>query len=202
MAADDDADLAGRLADIGDRPGGGASDLPVVEADIAGSALRRELGDQTNHRDATIVGMLDRLGDVGVVGGDHADRMDRRGELGDPLGDGIGREILEKLDPSAAADQGRALGRRGQDLGERLIERAVFLQEKEAERALGLVNAQALADGAGGVEADLFGGLQDPLGRAVPHRRSAVNHPVDRGQADPRGLGQISDGRSGHAVAP
>ena len=68
-------------------------------------------------------------------------------------------------------------------------------QEPEAERS------SSGQDGGGRIpdEADLLDGLIDALDRARPNAAAPVQHPIDRGEADTGGLGEIAGG-GGHLM--
>ena len=90
---------------------------------------------------------------------------------------------------------GAALTASFQFPGEGLIESLVRALQDEAQPILRQILLQPLLDQAGGVIADRVGGLIDAARRFLAHRQPAVEHPVDRGDADAGAFRQIRNGR-------
>ena len=118
--------------------------------------------------------------------------------------DDLGRHLrFQEVDLGDAAETRRSVDREFQLPGEGLIEGLVRPLQDEAQPVLRQILPHPLLDQAGGVIADRVGGLIDAARRFLAHRQPAVEHPVDRGDADAGASRQIGDGRPlGHGCTP
>ena len=130
-----------------------------------------------------------------MVDRNHGDGLAAGGDLLQLCGD-LGRDLrFQELDLGSAAEIRRGVDGKLELPREGLIEGLVRALQDEAQPVLRQILLQPLPDQAGGVIADRVGGFVDAARGFLAHRQAAVEHPVDRGDADAGGFRQIGNGR-------
>ena len=202
MAADEQRDLARALRAVCDHPCCGASDLEVVDADIARTHAGGEVRQQGENRDAAPLQLLHRPGQRRMVRADDGNGARACRQPAQLLDDLVQRKRLGEVDHCRAAEAMRARNRGLQLGGEGPVERIVRPEQQEAQPKLRQVPVQAPADQVGGVKADFRRRLVDAPGRVLAHRQPAVEDAIDGRDADAGGASKICNGRSLHHVRP
>jgi CheY-like chemotaxis protein len=183
---------------VGDRPGRHAPRTPIVDADEPGRRSGRNFGDQCEHWLAALPHPVERVENGGMVGDDHAERVDRLREPVDLLGDGLGIDLAQVDDRGPRLDGLAILRRLVQSPRESLVKRPLLLQQHEPQGRFASIDFQTLTDRASRVKTNALGRRQHALGGIAAHARAAVQHAIDCGDADAGRQRQVGDGRTLH----
>ena len=133
MIADEYGDPARAVGGLGDEPGGGAAELPVVGADVSRAVRSGLIGDVGDDRLALCLERLDGLADQGMIRRDHGDGIAVLAEGFQPRGDILRLELVGELDHRLDLLVPPLARRLADFLREQLIQLAVRLLEQEGE---------------------------------------------------------------------
>ena len=168
----------------------------MIDAEIAGSALGPEVGQQSIDRPTGGAEPVDRGIHRRVVGGHDGERIATLPQAQDAFGDALGRQIVHVLDQRCMPAALRVASRPAELRSEVPVEfRTASLQEK-AEPSLRTRYLCTLRQQARRMEADLLGRRADALGRFGSNRRPLVEDAIHRRDADAGLPGDVGEGRA------
>ena len=193
----------GRVGGLGDEPGGGPPELPVVGPDVAGAVRSGLIGDVGDDRLAPGLERLDRLADQRMIRRDHGDRVARLAEEHESLGDVLGIEPVGEFDDRLDLLVASLACRLPDLLGDQLIQLPVRLLQQEAEPIAGASIPSC---------ARRWRPFHRSRSRRLPPERAGsslgrtdaepAEDAIDGRDADAGGPGEISDGRSVFMLPP